>query len=164
MTSPASDIAAIKAEYEGLQGRAGPSAKVLSISPAGSWLRSGNGPLYRRYEIVVERSNGERVTRMIGVVVGPFRGGSIEELSNVGDRGSVAPKSAGQRVGQALAGVGGVALGVAMFLIFCFLPGKGGGPPWLAFRLDHPVFLLAVFLAVAGGGAAAVGGFLIKRG
>lgn len=163
MTSLGSDISAIKAEYEGLQGRAGPNAKVLSITPAGIWWGGRSGPLYRRYEVVVERFNGERVTKMIGVVVGLIRGGSIDELSTVRERGSPAPRSTGEKVGRALGVLGSAGIGVAIFLLLGFLPGRGATPPGWEFRFDHPIFVLSVILAVGGAAFASAGRLLIKQ-
>jgi hypothetical protein len=81
LTEGSSDRADIRAKYEGLTGAVGPNATVVSIGRAGISL-AGNGRrgVYRRYEVVIARHNGQRVNKSVGVPVGPFNSGEVEEI------------------------------------------------------------------------------------
>ena len=80
-TNPPSDEAAIRARYEGLQGAVGPNAKVVSVNRSGIWWRGRYGPVFRRYEVVIERHNGSQMVKMVGVPVGILSSGEAEELA-----------------------------------------------------------------------------------
>ena len=70
-TDDPGDEVVIRAEYEGLQGRAGPCKRVASITRTGTWYGGGRGTrTCRVYKIVIERVDGEQATRTIGVTVG----------------------------------------------------------------------------------------------
>jgi hypothetical protein len=78
-TEGRSDRADIRAAYEGLVGLAGPNARVVSIDRAGISL--SDRTLRRRYDVVVQRHNGTRLSTAVGVPVGPFNSGEVVELA-----------------------------------------------------------------------------------
>jgi hypothetical protein len=71
----------IRVAYEGLTGLAGPNAKVVSITRSGISVQGRGSRVYRRYEVVVKRPGGARVSKAVGVPVGPF---SSHEVTEVG--------------------------------------------------------------------------------
>jgi hypothetical protein len=78
LTNPAADRTDIKAAYEGLQGLAGPNAKVVDIRRSGIWF-GGRGPPKRAYEVRLERIDGTHIIRMVGVKVQFIRTGEVTE-------------------------------------------------------------------------------------
>lgn len=78
-----SNLPAIKAAYEGLQGQAGPSMTVVSIIERG--MRPAFGrftPPARLYDVILRNVDGQQHRRRIAVTAGLFNNGRIEEIKD----------------------------------------------------------------------------------
>ena len=78
-----SDLTAIKAAYEGLQGKAGPSMTVVSIIERG--MRPAFGrftPPARLYDVILRNVDGQQNRRRVAVTAGLFNNGQIEEIQD----------------------------------------------------------------------------------
>lgn len=65
-------------EVRGADRCAGPGAKVVSIRRDGVSFRGPRGgAIYRRYEIVVQRHNGDRVHKAVAMPAGLFGSGEV---------------------------------------------------------------------------------------
>lgn len=69
----------IRAEFEGLQGRAGPYAKVVKIDEDGRSLGSAYASPTRRYRVEVQLATGERRRMEVSIETPLFGGGRLWE-------------------------------------------------------------------------------------
>ena len=79
-TNSPDDGPAIKAAYEGILGKAGPNASVVSFQRCGTTFPTRSTPAYRQYEVVVRKHDGEMVTRTVGIAAGLFSSGEVAEF------------------------------------------------------------------------------------
>jgi hypothetical protein len=77
--SPRSDLAHIKAAYEGPNGRAGADMSVIAIERAGEG-RTGRLITSRAYRVTLEGPNGDRLEKTVGVDIQLFGTGNLHEL------------------------------------------------------------------------------------
>jgi hypothetical protein len=77
--TPQSDLAHIKAAYEGPNGRAGAGMSVLAIERAGDG-RTGRLISSRVYRVTLEGPNGDRLEKKVGVEIQLFGPGNLHEL------------------------------------------------------------------------------------
>ena len=82
--NPPSDIAHIKANYEGLQGKAGPNMVVISTTRSGFYLGSRSEPPYRKYNVLLRGLDGLEKRRVVGVSVGILDSGDLREFNTTG--------------------------------------------------------------------------------
>ena len=78
--TPQSDLAHIKAAYEGPNGRAGADMSVIAIERAGE-ERAGRLIRSRAYRVTLEGPNGDRLEKKVGVDIQLFGIGNLRELS-----------------------------------------------------------------------------------
>ena len=78
-----SDLPAIKAAYEGLQGNAGPSMTVVSIIERGMRPAFGRfAPPARLYDVILRNVDGQQHRRRVAVTAGLLSNGQIEEIQD----------------------------------------------------------------------------------
>jgi hypothetical protein len=77
--TPKSDLAHIKAAFEGPNGRAGADMSVLAIERAGEG-RTGRLISSRVYRVTLEGPNGDRLEKKVGVDIQLFGTGNLHEL------------------------------------------------------------------------------------
>src|SRR5262249_22681227 len=74
-----SDVSRIKAEYEGLQGRAGPNTQVLNVRRTGVGMGNRSEQSARVYELTLRKFDGEVVKRSVVVEFSVFGDGRVRE-------------------------------------------------------------------------------------
>jgi len=79
-TERPSDLAAIKARYEGPQGRAGPNMTVVSsVRFSFGFLGPRSRPA-RKYQVVLRGTDGREHRRIVGVSAGYLDDGEVDEF------------------------------------------------------------------------------------
>jgi hypothetical protein len=75
--TPQSDLARIRVELGGLQGKAGPNKQVTDIVHKGGTPGSRSSPPKRRYVVTLEDPDGSTEQRIVWVAAGFFENGEV---------------------------------------------------------------------------------------
>jgi hypothetical protein len=78
-TARPSDLTRVRAEYEGLQGRAGPNVKILSIERSGGGFGGRTSAPYRSYDLELQLPTGETRRKTVRAEAPLLGGGSVCE-------------------------------------------------------------------------------------
>ncbi len=80
MTERPSDGSHIKAQYEGLQGKAGPNMAVISFTRCGTIPGGRSSPPARKYQVVLRGPDGREHRKIVGVTAGWVSNGELMEV------------------------------------------------------------------------------------